>query len=101
VKDRFQATELDGGLTVLTEAMPGVRSVSLGVWVRSGPVHEVTEEMGINHLLEHMVFKGTARRGPREIAHVLERLGGSLDAYTTREHTSYQARGWSMGTKAG
>jgi predicted Zn-dependent peptidase len=92
VSDRFERTELDDGLTVLTEAMPGVHSVSLGVWVRSGPVHEKREEMGINHLLEHMVFKGTARRSARDIAHVLERLGGSLDAYTTREHTSYQAR---------
>jgi predicted Zn-dependent peptidase len=92
VTDRFAATRLDGGLTVLTEAIPGVRSVALGVWVRSGPVHEARVEMGINHLLEHMVFKGTARRSAREIAHVLERLGGSLDAYTTREHTSYQAR---------
>jgi predicted Zn-dependent peptidase len=48
--------------------------------------------MGVSHLLEHMVFKGTRRRGPRELALVLERRGGSLDAYTTREHTSYQAR---------
>jgi predicted Zn-dependent peptidase len=92
VSDRFEATRLDDGLTVLTEAMPGVHSVALGVWVRSGPVHERRAEMGINHLLEHMLFKGTSRRNAREIAHVLERLGGSLDAYTTREHTSYQAR---------
>ncbi|MGH7506274.1 MAG: M16 family metallopeptidase [Longimicrobiales bacterium] len=77
---------------VLTEEMPGLRSASIGVWVRSGPVNETLEEMGVNHLLEHMVFKGTARRTSREIALVLERLGGSLDAYTTREHTSFQAR---------
>jgi predicted Zn-dependent peptidase len=72
--------------------MPGLRSVSLGVWVRSGSVHEDREEMGVSHLLEHMVFKGTARRTARDLALVLERLGGSIDAYTTREHTSYQAR---------
>jgi predicted Zn-dependent peptidase len=92
VTDRFERTELPGGLVVLTEAMPGIRSASIGVWVRAGSVFESAEEMGISHLLEHMVFKGTRRRSPRELALVLERLGGSLDAYTTREHTAYQAR---------
>ena len=90
--DRFQRTELGDGLVVLTEEMPGLRSASIGVWVRSGPVNETPDEMGVNHLLEHMVFKGTRRRSTRDIALVLERLGGSLDAYTTREHTSFQAR---------
>jgi len=92
VTDRFARTELDDGLVVLTEEMPGIRSASIGVWVRSGPVNETPAEMGVNHLLEHMVFKGTSKRTSREIALVLERLGGSLDAYTTREHTSFQAR---------
>jgi predicted Zn-dependent peptidase len=92
VTDRFERTELPSGLVVLSEAMPGIRSASLGVWVRAGSVHEAPAEMGVSHLLEHMVFKGTRRRGPRELALVLERRGGSLDAYTTREHTSYQAR---------
>lgn len=88
----FARTALPGGLVVLTERMPGIRSASVGIWVRSGSVHEAREEMGVSHLLEHMVFKGTARRSAREIALSLERRGGSLDAYTTREHTSYQAR---------
>ena len=66
--------------------------MSIGVWVRMGSVDERREEMGVSHLLEHMVFKGTGRRSAREIALVLERVGGSLDAYTTREHTGYQAR---------
>jgi predicted Zn-dependent peptidase len=92
VTDRFDRTELPGGLVVLTEAMPGVRSASIGVWVRAGSVFETPAEMGVSHLLEHMVFKGTHRRSPRELALALERRGGSLDAYTTREHTSYQAR---------
>lgn len=92
MSDGFHRTELPGGLVVLTETMPGIRSASLGVWVRAGSVTEVPEEMGISHLLEHMVFKGTRRRSARELALVLERLGGSLDAYTTREHTSFQAR---------
>jgi predicted Zn-dependent peptidase len=85
-------TELPNGLTVLSEQVPGARSVAFGAWVRSGTVHERREEMGISHLLEHMVFKGTRRRSAREIALSLEVLGGSLDAYTEREHTSYQAR---------
>jgi predicted Zn-dependent peptidase len=92
VSEQFARTELPNGLVVLTEAMPGVRSASIGVWARAGSVYETAAEMGVSHLLEHMVFKGTRRRGPRELALVLERLGGSLDAYTTREHTSYQAR---------
>jgi predicted Zn-dependent peptidase len=85
-------TELDGGLCVLTQRVEGVRSASVGVWVRYGSAHEAPDEQGSAHLLEHMVFKGTRRRSAREIALVLERLGGSLDAYTSREHTSYQAR---------
>jgi predicted Zn-dependent peptidase len=92
VTDRFARSQLSNGLVVLTEAMPGIRSASLGVWVHAGSVYETPAEMGVSHMLEHMVFKGTRQRSPRELALVLERLGGSLDAYTTREHTSYQAR---------
>lgn len=88
----FTSANLGGGLTCLTEAVPGVRSVSIGVWIRAGSAHEHPEEMGVHHLLEHMVFKGTERRTAAELALVLERLGGSLDAYTTREHTCFQAR---------
>ncbi len=85
-------TVLPNGLTVLSEFVPGVRSVAIGAWVRSGSMHEPTEQMGIAHLLEHMVFKGTARYSAKALALSLEVLGGSLDAYTTREHTSFQAR---------
>ena len=85
-------TVLPNGLTVLSEFVPGVRSVALGVWVRAGSMHEHVEQMGIAHLLEHMVFKGTEKFSAKELALSLEVLGGSLDAYTTREHTSFQAR---------
>ena len=88
----LRSTELSNGLTVLSEHMPGVRSVAFGAWVRAASVHESRERMGVSHLLEHMVFKGTKHRTSREIALSLEVLGGSLDAYTAREHTSYQAR---------
>ena len=88
----LQRTTLPNGLTVLSEHMPGVRSVSFGAWVRAASLHEPRERMGISHLLEHMVFKGTERRSAHEIALSLEALGGSLDAYTSREHTVYQGR---------
>ena len=87
-----QRTVLPNGLTVLSEQMPGVRSVALGAWVRAASIHETPDQMGVSHLLEHMVFKGSERRSARELALALEALGGSLDAYTGREHTSYQAR---------
>jgi predicted Zn-dependent peptidase len=72
--------------------MPGVRSVAFGAWVRAASAHESADRMGVSHLLEHMVFKGTERRSAKQIALELEALGGSLDAYTSREHTVYQAR---------
>jgi predicted Zn-dependent peptidase len=87
-----QRTVLPNGLTVLSEHMPGVRSVAFGAWVRAASLHETRDKMGVSHFLEHMVFKGSERRSAREIALALEALGGSLDAYTGREHTSYQAR---------
>ncbi len=90
--DSFRRTVLPNGLTVLSEHMPGVRSVAFGAWVRAASLHEPRELMGVSHLLEHMVFKGTPRRSARQIALELEALGGSLDAYTSREHTVYQAR---------
>jgi predicted Zn-dependent peptidase len=90
--DGFRRTVLPNGLTVLSEHMPGVRSVAFGAWIRAASLHEPREKMGVSHLLEHMVFKGTARRSAKQIALELEALGGSLDAYTSREHTVYQAR---------
>ncbi|HSG50046.1 MAG TPA: pitrilysin family protein, partial [Longimicrobiales bacterium] len=87
-----RSTVLPNGLRVLTERVPGVRSVAAGVWVVQGVAHETPEVMGVSHMLEHMVFKGTRARSAREIALSLEALGGSLDAYTSREHTSFQAR---------
>ncbi len=85
-------TVLDNGVQILSEQIPGVRSAAVGLWVRQGAAHESEVDAGVSHMLEHMVFKGTARRTAQEIAVALEGLGGSLDAYTSREHTSYQAR---------
>ena len=85
-------TTAENGVTVLSEVLPGVRSVAAGVWVRTASAHEARAQMGVSHLLEHMVFKGTERRTAREIALELEARGGALDAFTSRDHTSYQAR---------
>lgn len=85
-------TDFPDGLTVLTERMPGVRSLATGLWIRQGTVHEREARRGISHLLEHMVFKGTGRRTPRQIALEIEEVGGTLDAYTTHEHTAFTAR---------
>ena len=85
-------TDAPNGLVVLTETMPGLRSAAAGFWVRTASVHEPDGKMGVSHLLEHMVFKGTARRSAKEISLSLESRGGSLDAYTGRDHTTFQAR---------
>jgi predicted Zn-dependent peptidase len=87
-----ERTVLPNGLTVLSEPYPGVRSIAIGAWVRAASMHERREEMGVSHLLEHLVFKGTTNRSAKDIASALESLGGSLDAYTAREHTCFQAR---------
>jgi predicted Zn-dependent peptidase len=84
-------TTAPNGLVVLSESLPGVRSAAVGFYVRTASAHECREQMGISHLLEHMVFKGTERRTARELALELEVRGGSLDAFTGRDYTSYQA----------
>ena len=89
---QIQETLLPNGVPVLTEEIPGVRSATIGIWIRQGSAHEDPAIMGASHLLEHMVFKGTETRSGPDIAMALESLGGSLDAYTSREHTSFQAR---------
>src|SRR4051812_4278384 len=87
--DQIQSTRLGNGLTVLTERMPGLRSVTIGIWVRRGSRHESAELNGICHFIEHAVFKGTARRTALDIAIESDRLGGHLDAFTTHEATGF------------
>ena len=85
-------TTAANGVTVLSERVPSVRSAAVGIWVRSASAHEPRPKMGVSHLLEHMVFKGTERRTAQEIALALESRGGSLDAYTSRDTTAFHAR---------
>jgi predicted Zn-dependent peptidase len=80
------------GVVVLSERVGSVRSAAVGIWVRSASAHEPRPKMGVSHLLEHMVFKGTERRTAQQIALALESRGGSLDAYTSRDTTAFQAR---------
>lgn len=87
--DQVQTTRLSNGLTILTEHMPGLRSVSLGIWVRRGSRHEAAALNGICHFIEHALFKGTQRRSAHDIASESDRLGGQLDAYTTHEMTGF------------
>jgi predicted Zn-dependent peptidase len=87
--DEVRLTRLPNGITVLTEHMPGLRSVTAGIWVRRGSRHETPELNGICHFIEHAVFKGTLRRTARDIAVESDRLGGNLDAFTTHEMTGF------------
>src|SRR5947207_6274113 len=85
-------TTAPSGVIVLSERVPSVRSAAAGIWVRSASAHEPRPKMGVSHLLEHMVFKGTERRTAQQIALALEARGGSLDAYTSRDTTAFHAR---------
>src|SRR2546422_10959026 len=85
-------TTATSGVIVLSERVPSVRSAAAGIWVRSASAHEPRPKMGVSHLLEHMVFKGTERRTAQDIALALEARGGSLDAYTSRDATAFHAR---------
>lgn len=88
----YRKTVLPGGLRVVTETIPTVRSVSLGVWVGAGSCWETDANQGISHLIEHMLFKGTAHRTARLLAQEIDGRGGSLNAFTSKEHTCYYAR---------
>jgi predicted Zn-dependent peptidase len=88
----FRRTTLSNGVRVLTERIPSVRSISVGVWVDTGSRDETESESGMCHFIEHMVFKGTATRRMHQIAQRMESVGGYLNAFTTKEYTCYFAR---------
>jgi predicted Zn-dependent peptidase len=87
-----QVTELDSGLRVVTEAVPSVRSVALGFWVRTGSRDETPAQAGVSHFLEHLLFKGTERYSAIEIAEIFDGLGASVNAATGKESTNLYAR---------
>ena len=80
---------LDTGLRLITETMPHVRSVTIGVWLMRGSRHEAAEHGGIAHFVEHMLFKGTDTRSAEDIAQAIDSIGGQLDAFTAKEYASY------------
>lgn len=87
----YNKTTLNNGIRVVTERIPYVRSVSLGMWLTVGSRDEDTKNNGISHFIEHMLFKGTATRSAADIAESLESVGGHLNAFTSKELTCYYA----------
>jgi len=83
---------LDNGLTLITESMPHVRSVTIGVWLKRGSRHETPAQSGIAHFIEHMVFKGTKNRSAETIASEVDSIGGYMDAFTAKEYASFHLK---------
>jgi predicted Zn-dependent peptidase len=90
--DFVRRSVLPGGLRVVTEYLPAVRSVALGIWVGVGSRDEDTSHAGATHYLEHLLFKGTAKRSALEISSVMDAVGGEMNAFTAKEYTCYYAR---------
>ena len=91
-QDAIRVTKLDSGLTIVTETMDRVETVSFGAYVASGTRNEEAQVNGVSHFLEHMAFKGTERRSAAEIAEAVENVGGHINAYTAREQTAYYVK---------
>ena len=87
-----QITQLASGLTIATDRVPGARSVAIGVWVAVGSRDEPAELSGVSHFLEHLLFKGTPTRTATDISRVVDRVGGDINAFTSKEYTAYYCR---------
>ncbi len=88
----YHKTVLSNGVRVVTEKIPGVRSVSTGIWVSVGSRDEDDGEQGVTHFIEHMLFKGTQRRSALDIAKALDAVGGFANAFTSKEHVCFHAK---------
>jgi len=88
----IERTVLPNGVRVITERMPHVRSISVGVWIGTGSREETIEETGLSHFIEHMLFKGTKNRSAEQIARSVDSIGGGLDAFTSKELVSYNVK---------
>src|SRR3954464_15448692 len=88
----IEMTTLANGVRVITEAMPHVRSVSVGIWIGSGSRRETQEQNGMSHFIEHMLFKGTTSRSAEDIAKSVDSIGGNLDAFTAKELVCFNTR---------
>jgi len=89
---KVRRTVLPNGMAVVSEEMPHLRSVSIGIWIRTGSRHEAPEVNGISHFVEHMVFKGTGTRSAEEIAKTVDSIGGNLDAFTAKETICFNVK---------
>lgn len=88
----YQKAVLDNGIRIVTEKIPYLRSVSIGIWINSGSRDEDDINRGISHFLEHLAFKGTEKRSAKQIAFEMDSIGGQIDAFTSREYTCYSAK---------
>lgn len=88
----IQRMDCENGVRIVTEKIPSVRSVALGIWVGTGSIHESDTNNGISHFLEHMMFKGTKNRSAKDIAESFDEIGGNVNAFTSKEYTCYYAR---------
>jgi len=88
----IETTTLPNGVRVITETMPHVRSVSVGLWVGIGSRRETAEQNGLSHFIEHMVFKGTTKRSAEDIARSVDSIGGNLDAFTSKELVCFNTK---------
>src|SRR5436189_5184128 len=92
VVQKYVLSELDSGERVISERVPGVRSVALGFWIGAGSRDETDAKAGASHFIEHMLFKGSRAYSAQQIAEIFDGLGGELNAATSREHTMVYAR---------
>lgn len=88
----MKKVQLDNGLRIVYEEIPTMRSVSLGIWVKTGSRNESPVNNGISHLIEHMLFKGTEKYSVREIAEIFDGIGGNVNAFTAKEYTCFYAK---------
>ena len=85
-------TTFANGVRIVTESMPHVRSVAVGIWIASGSRREIPQQNGICHFIEHMLFKGTTSRSAEDIARSVDSIGGNLDAFTAKELVSFNTK---------
>ncbi|MDQ6705484.1 MAG: insulinase family protein, partial [Acidobacteriota bacterium] len=88
----IETTTLSNGIRVITEVMPHVRSVAVGIWIGTGSRRETSEQNGISHFIEHMLFKGTSTRSAEDIARSVDSIGGNLDAFTAKELVGFTTK---------
>lgn len=91
-EEYFRKEVLENGLTILTEKMDNIRSISFGIWLKKGSQDESPKEEGTYHFIEHMLFKGTERRNAYEVAKIIDSIGGFTDAFTSKENTCFYAK---------